>query len=654
MLLIFFVFGIVPLLLVSTINYVSGVRAVGNLLRTEIEDRAALTARRVTNRMRVHEAELLALARSHALRDYVRDAMQHTTAAVPHPPAGPNALPAVTHHVLAHVKSFYQSRAQHYASLTCLDAERRPVFRIEGKMNQAGDMEPDVQTGDFVTDRVRVDERVWKVSSRQPFSGWASEAREPFAASLPLTIPIFLAAETETAPRGALIAELKLDALFSEASAEALVPEANQAGARAEGRPMTTRPTRHSRLALALDQHGHLIYHTNEALKHQPVASAMPFFKPLAEQMISGASGSEFYEDATAEHDRWLAAYRPLKIGDESFSLAIAGNFSASVADIRRVGLSGIALSALAALVAVVLLVIVIDRTAQRIERVTQGTAAIARGDLGQRIEVHASDETRVLAESFNVMSHRLQEHITREAETKQFEAFVRLSAMLTHDLKNAITGLSMLVSNMERQFHREEFRADVILSLREATDKLRRIVARLSEPVKSLSGEYRRDAKPTDLIPIIKRVLAATVEPTRPLYELKTQLPDSLVAYVESERIENVFENLVINGLEAMGRRGGTLTIEAGEAGDAKIYFSVGDTGVGMEETFLRRRLFRPFATTKNKGIGLGLYTCREIVEAHGGRLDVESQVGIGTRFRVVLPSGPFTQRQSSPAQVP
>ena len=61
------------------------------------------------------------------------------------------------------------------------------------------------------------------------------------------------------------------------------------------------------------------------------------------------------------------------------------------------------------------------------------------------------------------------------------------------------------------------------------------------------------------------------------------------------------------------------------------------------MSEEFVRERLFRPFSTTKTKGIGLGLFTCREVVEAHGGRLEVQSTPGVGTRFRVVLPSRLF-----------
>jgi signal transduction histidine kinase len=169
------------------------------------------------------------------------------------------------------------------------------------------------------------------------------------------------------------------------------------------------------------------------------------------------------------------------------------------------------------------------------------------------------------------------------------------------------------------------------------------------------LSGEYRIAARPTDLVPVIRRVLATQAEPSVPLYEIESRLPDELVAAVEPERIENVVENLVINALEAMGARGGRLTVEAGALEGGFVFFSVADTGVGMTDEFIKTRLFRPFSTTKNKGIGLGLFTCREVVEAHGGRLDVDSQLGVGTRFRVVLPSRLFHsgERRERPVKV-
>jgi signal transduction histidine kinase len=145
-----------------------------------------------------------------------------------------------------------------------------------------------------------------------------------------------------------------------------------------------------------------------------------------------------------------------------------------------------------------------------------------------------------------------------------------------------------------------------------------------------------------TDLVPIIRRVLETNAYPAAPLCQTEVRLPESLITYVDPEGIENVIENLIINALEAMGAAGGQLTVEAGSVGEY-LYFSVADTGTGMDDEFMRLHLFRPFATTKQKGIGLGLYTCREVVESHGGRIIVTSKLGAFTRFRVELPSRLF-----------
>jgi signal transduction histidine kinase len=126
--------------------------------------------------------------------------------------------------------------------------------------------------------------------------------------------------------------------------------------------------------------------------------------------------------------------------------------------------------------------------------------------------------------------------------------------------------------------------------------------------------------------------------------HEVEADLPDALAATVDAERVERVVENLVINALEAMGKNAGRLTVEAGREGDDKIFIAVADTGPGMSPEFIRVKLFQPFSTTKTQGLGLGLYTCREVVEAHGGRIEVDSRRSSGTRFRVVLPSRPVS----------
>ena len=249
------------------------------------------------------------------------------------------------------------------------------------------------------------------------------------------------------------------------------------------------------------------------------------------------------------------------------------------------------------------------------------------------------------MADNINVVTERLRAQIAREEESRQFESFIRLSAMLTHDLKNAIEGLSLTVLNMERHFDNPQFRADAMKGLNSATDKLKALVARLSKPMTSLSGEHKRPTN-VDLVPIIQRVLAMTAEPLRNKHTIVMRLPSALPAFVDEARIEEVLENLVLNALEAMVDKGGTLTIEGGHTPGGQPMFSVGDTGRGMSRSFIEHRLYRPFSTTKRTGIGLGLYTCREMIKASAGSIEVESVEGAGTTFRVVLPSIPHDRR--------
>src|SRR5437867_4894078 len=144
------------------------------------------------------------------------------------------------------------------------------------------------------------------------------------------------------------------------------------------------------------------------------------------------------------------------------------------------------------------------QRRARSLERVTEGARAVAAGKLDLNL-VTSSDDVRLFAESFNIVSGRLREELEREAESRQFASFVRVAAMLAHDLKNAIQGLSLLVRNMEKFHDREDFRVEAMQALKDETAKLQKLVDRLSDPVDSLSGEHKRP-QPTDLVLLIRR----------------------------------------------------------------------------------------------------------------------------------------------------
>ncbi|HVG28250.1 MAG TPA: ATP-binding protein [Pyrinomonadaceae bacterium] len=600
------------LALVSVAQYRRAARAAEESLRADTAWRAARLARGIEAELRERADDLARQAAAPAWGELYRAAS----------PAGRVPPPPATDGARARVGDFFAAQRGLCAALTFVrGAEGRPLARFEPSQSEAAGVR--VVAGELLPAHVEAGGRGLATDQSQ---GLATDQSKPRAAlartgAVVINAPVAVGGAENPTTFAALALELKTDALVARA-AEGLVGDA--------GVP---------RDAFALDRAGRLLYHSNPALKFRNATEATPQLAALAAEMDAGRAGARPFDGADGA--LWLAAYEPVKGLD--LSVAVAANETAATAELRRAGKAYVALALLVACAAVGLVLVRERRAARRIERVARAAQAVAAGNLDERLDVSAHDRTRTIAESFNLMTDRLREHLRRESENQQFQAFMRLSAMLTHDLKNAITGLSMLVSNMERQFHREEFRADAVTSLREATDKLRGLVARLNKPVETLSGEYRSALRPTDLVPLIRRVVEEARVRSQ-FHEIEARLPDSLAATVDAERVERVVENLVINGLEAMGKNEGRLTVEAGQEGEDQIFLAVADTGPGMSQEFIRARLFQPFSTTKTQGLGLGLYTCREVVQAHGGRIEVESRRSSGTRFRVVLPSRPVS----------
>ncbi|HXR99713.1 MAG TPA: ATP-binding protein [Pyrinomonadaceae bacterium] len=440
------------------------------------------------------------------------------------------------------------------------------------------------------------------------------------SATLQYTVPIH--DEKGTIVVGAAAAVLDLASVFYDASHG--LPKSNQ----------------HS-LVVVLDRSGRTLYNSDRLRERLPVYQALPGFNSISNAMTANQSGVDQYHSPSGTN--YQVAYAPLP--RLNAAVAIARNSSDMLSTARKWGLAGFGLALLTSLLAAFVLETHVRSRSKGIAQVTKDVSAIAKGELDRRIILQSSDDARGLADNINVVTERLRAQIAREEESRQFESFIRISAMLTHDLKNAIEGLSLTVRNMERHFDNPQFRSDALKGLTTATDKLKALVARLSRPLTSLSGEHKRPRN-IDLIPIIQRVLSTTAEPLRGKHTIVTRLPANLYAFADEARVEEIIENLVLNALEAMTDGGGTLTVEASQTENGAATFSVKDTGRGMSRSFIETRLFRPFSTTKRTGIGLGLYTCREVIKASGGSIEVDSVEGAGTTFRVVLPSIPHDRR--------
>ncbi len=598
-----------PLVLLAILNYWNSVRTARSVLRRDVEAGLATVNSELNECLTERENDLVQLARSGTVQHFIRQKTKQSSS------------PADHDNLLNNLKvelAPVLSDGTHFVSLVIYSNDRQPVFWVAQKQGEQAGIDLIFQDQNFPPRLPQPDDHAAAPNTvvRSPLSITASGISSKLTATV--------GSESQP-PLGVLVAEQNLGALFSEAAK------------RWEPGPFTadSKSGPVSRGVVILDGSGTILYHHNQTLLHQPVAEAMAYFSSVAQRMVSRQSGVQTFTSATGdESEASFAAFPALDI-----SVATTMNAEPALAAARQTGWLVLVASILLGFLGAVILTRYWQRKARGIERLTEGMVQIKKGKLDHRIEVQSSVDMRPLADDVNLLTERLREQVAREAEAQQFQSFVRLSAMLAHDLKNAIEALSLIVSNMERHFDNQNFRADAMKSLNIATQNLRSLTARLTSPVATLSGEYRRP-QPTDLVPLLQRAIAITDEPASGTHRIESRLPSSLFALVDAERISKVVENLILNALEAMAEKNGCLTIEAGTTEDGKVFFSVADTGAGMTPEFIERRLYHPFATTKKKGVGLGLYTCREVVRAHGGSIDVDSIQGAGTTFRVVLPS--------------
>jgi len=221
----------------------------------------------------------------------------------------------------------------------------------------------------------------------------------------------------------------------------------------------------------------------------------------------------------------------------------------------------------------------------------------------------------------------------TNEAlsEARQFEAFHRLSAYVVHDLKNIAAQLALLVANAARHGKNPEFVEDAFQTVANATERMNRLLAQLrKEPPTSV-------ARSVALKTAVRRAVAArTVQ--HPAPKARFTADDEPWVQADPDRLVAVLEHLIQNAQEATGAEGKVEVTVYSE--ERMAVAAVRDDGCGMDESFIRERLFRPFTTTKgNAGMGIGVYESREFAYASGGELTVESQPNQGATFFLRLP---------------
>jgi putative PEP-CTERM system histidine kinase len=215
--------------------------------------------------------------------------------------------------------------------------------------------------------------------------------------------------------------------------------------------------------------------------------------------------------------------------------------------------------------------------------------------------------------------------------QVKEMEAFQTMSAFFVHDLKNTASTLGLMLKNLPVHFNDPAFREDALRGVSKTVNHINNLVQRLSLLRHGL--EIRRAE--TDLNEVVARALEEH-EGTLQV-ELMKDLEPLPRILLDPEQMLKVVTNLVLNAAEAVSQPG-QVWVQTSQLNGWAI-LAVADNGCGMSAEFLNRSLFRPFQTTKKTGLGIGMFQSKMIIEAHGGRIEVESEPGKGTTFRVLLP---------------
>lgn len=297
---------------------------------------------------------------------------------------------------------------------------------------------------------------------------------------------------------------------------------------------------------------------------------------------------------------------------------------------------------------------------------------AVAAGDLNQHIGLRRSDEIGDLSEAFDTMTLHLRERTDEAArlyaetlqrnrelaeinarleaaqlaliQSEKLAAIGQLTAGIVHDVKNpfaVIMGMAEVLGDDEQL---DESTRHGLKVIRESAVKGNNIVSDLLKFARQSKPEMRY----MDLRETVQTAIRLTAYLTRK-YEQAFELPNTPVMLTyDAQQIEQVLINLIHNAVQAMPRKG-VLSIRLQQV-DSTAYIAVQDTGCGIEPEHLKR-IFDPFFTTKpeGEGTGLGLSVSYGIIANHHGKIDVDSVVGEGTTFTIVLPvQQPFLEEES------
>jgi len=336
----------------------------------------------------------------------------------------------------------------------------------------------------------------------------------------------------------------------------------------------------------------------------------------------------------------------PVIIGDEQLGYVQINMLLDNIRDIQRANfIRRLFATGMVFTVGIALTIFLARRYTTPIKNLVEYFKRISAGDLSVTIPVESNDEIGEMAEGFNNMVEKLRERETLEKRLYEAEHLSRvgqLASGIAHEIRNPLNYISLAIDHLKSEML--PFCGDKCSELGELTEKIKEEVRRANYMVVNFMN-YGRPLK-LRRAEVVYRELLAKVLPvlqdrlTEQHIVVDRQIPDDLPPlWIDGELFRNCILNFVTNASQAMPD-GGTITLGALLEGNV-VKLTFRDQGGGISPDDIGK-IFQPYFTTKDVGIGLGLAITERIIKEHGGGIEVESTVGTGTTITVSLPLQP------------
>ncbi len=263
------------------------------------------------------------------------------------------------------------------------------------------------------------------------------------------------------------------------------------------------------------------------------------------------------------------------------------------------------------------------------------GMKEVSKGNLDHRVEVMGKDEIAVLIESFNSMASQLKASREKLTRVERLAAWRDVARRIAHEIKNPLTPIQLSMYRLKKNMGSERYAQifeECYNSIITEVENLRNMVTEFSN--------FARMPKPRMSNASINEIIESALNLYTNLPEnisIRMSLADNLpLVKVDNDQIRQVLHNIIGNAVDAMPE-GGKIEIITYQDLDNTVTIEISDTGCGMSEETLQK-IFTPYFTTKEKGTGLGMSIVAQIIEEHGGEINIESKEGVGTKVIIKL----------------